>query len=206
MASTNLRAALGNFPTFRNFDEFGHRRGLLPQLLTDRSGRVFSVDLARSRSSDRRSHLRRRPYPALRSSGQAEFRRLHFARRPPPSARHADAPWLAILIPPSSTSSRSRSMRHARLADRHQDPAEIRIASEERGLDQRRVGDLPRHPLGIGGRPRAAHLDRHQLGRALAVAHQFTRQRRRDIRRRARSNTARSRAPSARFRRGAAAP
>src|SRR5581483_12163720 len=71
--------------------------------------------------------------------------------------------------------------RHPRLAGRHYDSPEIRIAYEERRLDQRRVGDLARDPLRVGSTARAPHLDRDELGRAFAVAHQLAREHRSDL-------------------------
>ena len=56
------------------------------------------------------------------------------------------------------------------------DPAPVRVAAVERRLDQRRVGDRPRDPLGLVVVGRPGHLDPPDPGRALAVGDDLERE------------------------------
>jgi hypothetical protein len=56
------------------------------------------------------------------------------------------------------------------------DPAPVGVAAEQRRLDQRRVGDRPRDPLGLGRRGGLLDLDPRDPDRALAVADDLDRQ------------------------------
>ena len=59
---------------------------------------------------------------------------------------------------------------------RLRDPAPVRVASEERRLHQRRVGDRACDPLGLLARGRSADLDPADPGRALTVGDDFERE------------------------------
>ena len=58
----------------------------------------------------------------------------------------------------------------AGLADRHHDAAPVGVLARAGGLDQRRIGDRERDPLGRLARGRALDADLDELARALAVA------------------------------------
>src|SRR6185503_19528352 len=64
----------------------------------------------------------------------------------------------------------------ARVADRGENAAEIRIGGEERGLDQRRVRDRVRHLAAFLDALAALHAHGDELGRTFAVAHDSLRE------------------------------
>src|ERR1700678_3627739 len=61
--------------------------------------------------------------------------------------------------------------RHARIPRRRYDPPPVRIGACNRRLYQRRIRDGARDTRGCLLVRRSAHLDSHQLARALAIAH-----------------------------------
>ena len=62
-----------------------------------------------------------------------------------------------------------------------EDPPEVRIGGEERGLDQRRMGDGVGHLAAFGLAAPAFDAHGHELGRALAVADDRLRELPRDV-------------------------
>src|SRR3989441_1145872 len=59
-----------------------------------------------------------------------------------------------------------------RFAERHHDPTPVGVLAVDRGLDQRRVRDGTRRDQRVSPARGAAHGDRHQFRRALAVGHE----------------------------------
>ena len=142
---------------------------------SDSSGRVLGVDLhvveaqiaghdapRPCRASDRSSDRIRASFMPFAGSRERVGVQRAAAREPNPAETHLEP----IEVE-----------RDAGLARRHHDSAEIRIAAEERGLDQRRIGDLPRDAIGVARRcarraprssPAWSHLHRRAPVRARA--------------------------------------
>ena len=88
---------------------------------------------------------------------------LTIRRRPAAAGDHGDVvdperypSWIEIVDPC--------------VADRANDPAEVRVGSEEGGLHQRRMRDGARDAVAFGDVAPALDEDRDELGRAFAVA------------------------------------
>src|SRR4029078_10693557 len=64
----------------------------------------------------------------------------------------------------------------AGIADRRQDPSQVRVGGEERGLHERRMGDRIGDLPAFGLAAPALDLHRHELGRTLAIPNDGLRQ------------------------------